>query len=154
MLEAGIKAPEFKLQDKDGNLVSLSDFKNKFIELITSLRDEERENTNNKINCEQVKKYIKENYKNSSISVVMIGEELGVSSVEMSKVFRERYNSSIPDYISTVRIRNSKEDLRETNKSIKDVAAENGFLSSTVFIATFKKIEGITPGKYRDLYRK
>ena len=84
----------------------------------------------------------------------MIGEELGVSSVEMSKVFRERYNSSIPDYISTVRIRNSKEDLRETNKSIKDVAAENGFLSSTVFIATFKKIEGITPGKYRDLYRK
>ena len=133
---------------------SLSDFKNKFIELITSLRDEERENTNNKINCEQVKKYIKENYKNSSISVVMIGEELGVPSVEMSKVFRERYNSSIPDYISTVRIRNSKEDLRETNKSIKDVAVENGFLSSTVFIATFKKIEGITPGKYRDLFRK
>ena len=31
MLEAGIKAPEFKLQDKDGNLVSLSDFKNKKI---------------------------------------------------------------------------------------------------------------------------
>ncbi|MCI5725171.1 redoxin family protein [Fusobacterium sp.] len=31
MLEAGVKAPEFKLQDKDGNLVSLSDFKNKKI---------------------------------------------------------------------------------------------------------------------------
>ena len=33
MLEAGVKAPEFKLQDKDGNLVSLSDFKNKKIVL-------------------------------------------------------------------------------------------------------------------------
>lgn len=29
MLEAGSKVPEFKLQDKDGNLVNLSDFKNK-----------------------------------------------------------------------------------------------------------------------------
>lgn len=26
MLEAGVKAPEFSLQDKDGNIVSLKDF--------------------------------------------------------------------------------------------------------------------------------
>ena len=29
MLEVGVKAPEFKLEDKDGNIISLSDFKNK-----------------------------------------------------------------------------------------------------------------------------
>ena len=39
MLEAGVKAPEFKLQDKDGNLVSLSDFKNKKIVLYFYPRD-------------------------------------------------------------------------------------------------------------------
>lgn len=33
MLEVGLKAPEFKLQDKDGNIVSLSDFKNKKVVL-------------------------------------------------------------------------------------------------------------------------
>ncbi|MGL5694033.1 MAG: thioredoxin-dependent thiol peroxidase [Peptostreptococcaceae bacterium] len=33
MLEAGVKAPDFKLQDKDGNLVSLSDFKNRKVVL-------------------------------------------------------------------------------------------------------------------------
>ncbi len=33
MLEVGTKAPEFKLQDKDGNIVSLSDFQNKKIVL-------------------------------------------------------------------------------------------------------------------------
>lgn len=33
MLEVGIKAPEFTLQDKDGNVVSLSDFKNKKVVL-------------------------------------------------------------------------------------------------------------------------
>ena len=39
MLEAGVKVPEFKLQDKDGNLVSLSDFKNKKIVLYFYPRD-------------------------------------------------------------------------------------------------------------------
>ena len=33
MLETGTKAPDFKLEDKDGNLVSLSDFKNKKVVL-------------------------------------------------------------------------------------------------------------------------
>lgn len=33
MLEVGTKAPGFKLQDKDGNIVSLSDFQNKKIVL-------------------------------------------------------------------------------------------------------------------------
>ena len=39
MLELGVKAPEFKLQDKDGNLVSLSDFKNKKVVLYFYPRD-------------------------------------------------------------------------------------------------------------------
>ena len=39
MLESGIKAPEFKLEDKDGNLVSLSDFKNKKVVLYFYPRD-------------------------------------------------------------------------------------------------------------------
>ena len=39
MLEAGVKAPEFKLQDKDGKEVSLSDFKNKKVVLYFYPRD-------------------------------------------------------------------------------------------------------------------
>ena len=39
MLEAGTKAPDFKLEDKDGNLVSLSDFKNKKVVLYFYPRD-------------------------------------------------------------------------------------------------------------------
>lgn len=39
MLECGIKAPEFKLQDKDGNEVSLSDFKGRKVVLYFYPRD-------------------------------------------------------------------------------------------------------------------
>ena len=38
MLEAGVKAPDFRLQDKDVNLVSLSDFKIKKVVYISTLR--------------------------------------------------------------------------------------------------------------------
>ena len=39
MLEVGVKAPDFKLQDKDGNEVSLSDFKNKKVVVYFYPRD-------------------------------------------------------------------------------------------------------------------
>ncbi len=39
MLEVGVKAPEFKLQDEEGNEVSLSDFKNKKVVLYFYPRD-------------------------------------------------------------------------------------------------------------------
>lgn len=39
MLEVGVKAPNFKLQDKDGNEVSLSDFKNKKVVVYFYPRD-------------------------------------------------------------------------------------------------------------------
>lgn len=39
MLEAGVKAPDFKLSDKDGEEVSLSDFKNKKVVVYFYPRD-------------------------------------------------------------------------------------------------------------------
>ena len=39
MLEVGVKAPDFKLLDKDGNEVSLSDFKNKKVVVYFYTRD-------------------------------------------------------------------------------------------------------------------
>lgn len=39
MLEVGVKAPDFKLKDKDGNEVSLSDFKNKKVVVYFYPRD-------------------------------------------------------------------------------------------------------------------
>ena len=66
MLEAGVKAPEFKLQDKDGNLVSLSDFKNKKIVLYFYPRD-------NTPGCTKQACSFRDNYEFKSKDVVVIG---------------------------------------------------------------------------------
>ena len=74
-----------------------------------------------------------------------------ITASYLSRMFRERYGVSILNYISETRIKSAKKALCETKKSIYEIAEENGFLSSNVFIKAFKKQEGITPGAYREL---
>jgi len=50
-----------------------------------------------------------------------------------------------------MRIDRAKTLLRETNRTIEEIAEEVGFLSSTSFIRSFGKYEKITPGSYRKI---
>jgi len=99
----------------------------------------------------QVRKYVEENFHNPNLSVNTLGEEFNLSPSYLSKIFKAENEISIPDYISKIRINNAKELLKNTDKTIQEIAEETGFLSSSVFIRVFKKIEGITPGAYRKL---
>ena len=55
------------------------------------------------------------------------------------------------DYINSVRLNEAKKMLTSTNKSVKDIASLAGYGNNTTFIRVFKKSEGITPSKYREL---
>ncbi len=67
MLEVGVKAPEFKLQDKDGNIVSLSDFKNKKVVLYFYPKD-------NTPGCTKQACSFRDNYEEfTSKDIVVIG---------------------------------------------------------------------------------
>ncbi|WP_122639680.1 MULTISPECIES: thioredoxin-dependent thiol peroxidase [unclassified Romboutsia] len=71
MLEAGIKAPDFKLQDKEGNLISLSDFKNKKVVLYFYPRD-------NTPGCTKQACSFRDNYdefKNKDVVVIGISKD-------------------------------------------------------------------------------
>ena len=99
----------------------------------------------------QVRKYIEENFHDPNLSVNTLGDEFNLSPSYLSKIFKDENGISIPDYINKIRINNAKELLKNTNKTVRKIAEETGFLSSSVFIRVFKKIEGITPGAYRKL---
>mgnify|MGYP000321073434 CR=1 FL=1 len=97
----------------------------------------------------QVRKYIEQYYHDPDLSVNVLADKFNLSPAYLSRIFKKENGISILDYISNCRINNAKELLRNTNKTIQQIAEETGFLSSSVFIRVFKKIEGITPGAYR-----
>ena len=100
---------------------------------------------------EETKRFIGENYSDNELSVETIGNSMGMQGNHLSKIFKERYGVTMLDYVANVRISHAKRLIREEGCSMQEVAEKTGFLSSTVFIRTFKKKEGITPGKYKEM---
>ena len=129
---------------------TLEKFRQELTELLQLLREVKQHGSKQDLICQKAAEYIAENYSNPQLSVTQLGEELNLSPYYASKLFKEKYEMSMSDYMAKIRVQKAKEQLRSTGLSIKEIAEQNGFLSSNVFIRTFKKWEGITPGVYRE----
>lgn len=130
---------------------TLEAFQEYFADILNRLYQKEKENATREDVSRKAYLYIEEHFPDSQLSVSLLGEALGISPSYLSKLFKEKYGLSIPDCIARERIRSAKEQLRDTKRSIQEIAEACGFLSSNVLIKTFKKWEGITPGVYRNL---
>jgi len=84
MLEAGIKAPNFSLKDKDGNIVSLSDFLGKKVVIYFYPKDNTPGCTRQA--CAFAGAY--EEFKNKNVEVIGISKDSTASHVR----FAEKYN--------------------------------------------------------------
>ncbi len=151
----------YRVEDKEEKLdamaqaVTLKRFEVLLSELLDYLREQEEtsESTENTI-CTRIRTYIHNHYSDSELNVEGIANYLEMSAIYISRCFKESYNVRIPDYIAQIRIQNAKEQLQNTEDSMGEIAERCGFLSSNVFIKTFKKLEGITPGAYRKVVGK
>lgn len=93
-------------------------------------------------------RYIENNYIDANLNLNSISAHFQISSSYLSRRFREQYQKSVVDYLYEVRIANSLPLLANPDLKIADVAQMTGFVDSNAFIRIFKKLKGITPGKY------
>lgn len=154
MLQTGMEEQRRCLIEELMAQPTLETFEEKLISVLLFLQQEEASSTGVEEICQQALHYIEEHYMDVELSVSMLGERLQISSVYLSKEFKKKYEITLLNYIAQVRIQNAKEALADQTQNIKDIAEKCGFLSSNVFIKTFKKYEGVTPGMYRELLEK
>ena len=86
------------------------------------------------------------------ISLESLAESVHVSPNYLSKKFSEEIGVSIPSFVMKCRVEKAKTILLkypEYNMSL--IAELTGFHSQHYFTNIFKKYEGITPSKYREL---
>ncbi len=98
-----------------------------------------------------VSKYVKENYNDPNLSVRAVGEHFEMTPHYLSRLFKEQTGEGLYNYINKVRLEKAKQLLRQNGVTVEVCARETGYLSSVAFIRAFKKYEGITPGKYKEL---
>lgn len=89
----------------------------------------------------------------SNITLDLIASRLHYNPNYLSSIFRKEMNISFSEYLSMYRINMAKKWLAETDISVKDISDKLNFNNSQNFIRSFKKIEGTTPGKYRESVR-
>jgi AraC-like DNA-binding protein len=95
---------------------------------------------------------IEKNY-DSNISLDDMAASVNLSKYYFIKVFKETTCYSPYEYLVKYRINRAKSLLESTDKPIEQIAVEVGFESTSNFIRTFKKIESMTPLRYRRYWR-
>ena len=92
--------------------------------------------------------YIEENL-TDKILIDQICQSIGTNASTLNFKFRREFNLSIGQYIVRQRINKACKLLISTSYSISEIALRRGFGDVYYFSNTFKKIEGVSPSKYR-----
>ena len=100
---------------------------------------------------EQAMIYLQQNYRND-ISLDNCADHTGTNPFFLSKTFKQVTGKNFIDYLTELRMEKAKELLRESEIKICDVADQVGYQHS-YFNRIFKKLEGMTPTRYRELSR-
>jgi AraC family transcriptional regulator len=78
-----------------------------------------------------------------------IAAEAGVHPVHLAREFRKHYGTSVGEYLRRVRIEYACRELMGSNVAVTSIAFAAGFADQSHFSRTFKRLCGMTPGRYR-----
>lgn len=128
---------------------SLVEFRLLSVEVLELLRHSYETRGKGSEFAQSVAAYLTENFTDPDLGVNTAAAHFDLTPTYFSRLFRDGMQISIMDFITQLRISRAQELLTGTNRTIAAVAEASGFLSSNVFIKTFKRIAGVTPGQYR-----
>lgn len=97
--------------------------------------------------------YVNCHYGDSSMGLESVADEFGVSSNYLSRFFKQETGCSFIQYVTMIRMDRARELLVNSNKQIKEIVAEIGYIDVANFVRKFKGYEGVTPGQYREKMR-
>ncbi len=93
--------------------------------------------------------YIKRNLMNK-ISLEDVANHVYLSSSYFSKIFKKEMKQSFNSYLNQARIETSKRLLTDDSLSLVEISNLVGYEDQSYFTKVFKKITGVSPGKYRE----
>lgn len=102
---------------------------------------------------DSVMDHIGQNLTESRLTVESLASLAGMTTTWFRKLFIAKYGIQPSKYIKSRRIETAKNLLISTDLSTSEIALRAGFSEPAYFCREFKRVVGMTPGKYRREYR-
>lgn len=83
------------------------------------------------------------------ITLVECAQQLNYHPTYIWKVMKLEKNTTFSNYVGEHKLEEAKRLLLETNLTVSEIALKLNYTNSQNFIRFFSKLEGVTPGKYR-----
>lgn len=93
--------------------------------------------------------YIKQHYA-GKLTLDEVAGHVYLSKSYLSKIFKEELHCNFASYINNLRVEKSKILLMDHSINLVDLASMVGFEDQSYFTKVFKRIVGVSPGKYRE----
>ena len=89
------------------------------------------------------------NHYTEDITLTHLADKYNISTGRLSTMIKEELQMNYSDYIASLRIQRAKELLQNEVLSIQEIAEQVGYNDYFYFTKVFKKVQGISPSKYR-----
>lgn len=89
-----------------------------------------------------------------TLSLESLAADCEVSPSYISRYFKQQTGCSLMQYVDGRRMEKVRELLEKTNLNLNEILNKVGYIDKANFIRKFKKIEGVTPMKYRELHSR
>lgn len=93
--------------------------------------------------------YIKDNY-TSELTLENLAKIFGYSPTYLSRMFQKYAGVTFKSYLQDIRLRYAWKDIRDSDRTLSEIALEHGFPNSKALARAFQKKYGIRPSEYRN----
>ncbi|MBU3878456.1 AraC family transcriptional regulator [Faecalicatena sp. AGMB00832] len=97
--------------------------------------------------------YIKEHY-SEELSLERLAEIFGYSPTYLSRMFQKYAGINYKSYLQSIRVEYAYQELANSERTLSEIALENGFPNSKALAKAFSKKYGMLPSEYRKKARK
>ena len=96
----------------------------------------------------QIREYLMEHYA-ENIRLDTLSQQFSVSKYHLQRIFKKYVGQSPQEFLSDIRLTQSKQLLRTTDLPVSEIAYKVGIENASCFINKFQTEEEITSNQYR-----
>ena len=99
----------------------------------------------------EILRYVETNFGDYTLSVETLSQHFDLSERMVRQIIKEQTGSSLSTLLTTLRMNYIKEQLAQTDLSVRELIERVGYTDVSSFTRKFRQLEGVTPGQYRSM---